>query len=643
MEKMNKIFIVAGLLSLGALTSCNNEKFLDVPQYTLVAGDAMFENDENAKKGMTGIYDMMLPNGSDDGGQNTDGEWGLKPNLFTGCHPTMDTQATGWDKDFMTQSWTADNAELNKGWNHAYHGLSRCNTFLEGLEKAENLTPSVKSTLEGEARACRAFFYTWLAQTFGRVPMLRTGETYTTNPEKERAKDYAEMWDFIIEDLENAAKLLDWKPMDGQYGRATKGMALAFLGDAYMWKAYRCPETKSEMLNKAITVYRQILNEGPYKLNPCFAANWDPAGAWNPECIWAEVLDQGDDWNQYQNRTAFMMLKWFVGCTENGGWGTEFLSWEWYSCYEKGDKRRDASCATGLVKCWEYGEMLDDDGNKTEGRIKEIEDPWKIVDTTAPNYGYNPYLQEKLGKYNPDGTMSPLAQSPQYHCLANGEPAPSIWTTKLWRTARASGNSWGYGPWAPISIYWKRLPNVMLDLAECLFETQGEDNAEAWGLINELRDRAFGNLEPDFDFTRYLVHYNEIATNYGEKQFTTYPLPLNTGKVAVPDAKEYYTSLKAKKGFTSPVWKVAVNEERRKEFNSEWCLRPDMQKSGYMADHIEHNYPIDNHASDYKSMRNYPWTPRTFTYDERKMDMPIPSDELLRNKLCDQNDAYVGK
>ena len=630
MEKMNKIFIVAGLLSLGALTSCNNEKFLDVPQYTLVSGDAMFENDENAKKGMTGIYDMMLPNNGDDGGQNTNGDWGFKPNLFTGCHPTMDTQATGWDANWNVQGWTAETTELNAGWNHVYHGLSRCNTFLEGLEKAENLTPSVKSTLEGEARACRAFFYTWLAQTFGRVPMLRTGETYTTNPDKERAKDYAEMWDFIIEDLEEAAKLLDWKPMDGQYGRATKGMALAFLGDAYMWKAYRCPETKTEMLNKAITVYKEILNSGVYKLNPCFAANWDPAGAWNPEAIWVEQLDEGENWNNWSNRTAFMMLKWYVAPVGEGGWGSLFLSWEWYSCFEKGDKRRDASCATGPVKYWGKVEEVDGEVKVSE----ETEDPYKVVDTTSPVYAYNPYLQQTIGWGN--------ETNHRYKCLGNGAPAPSIWSTKYWRTARAndSDNPWGYGPWAPAPIYWKRLPNVMLDLAECLFETQGENSAEAWDLIKQLRNRAFGNLEPTFDFSRYLIHYNAIADTYGTQQLKTYPLPLNTEQVSVPDAKEYYTALKAKKGFTSPVWKVAVNEERRKEFNCEWCLRPDMQKSGYMADHIEHNYPIDTHSTDYKDVVNYPWTPRTFVYDERKMDMPIPSDELLRNKLCDQNEAY---
>ena len=72
--------------------------------------------------------------------------------------------------------------------------------------------------------------------------MLSTGENYTNTPTKARAETYAEMWDFIIEDLKAAAELLDWEPMDGQYGRCTKGMALAYLGDAYMWKAYRCPE-----------------------------------------------------------------------------------------------------------------------------------------------------------------------------------------------------------------------------------------------------------------------------------------------------------------------------------------------------------------------------------------------------------------
>lgn len=77
---------------------------------------------------------------------------------------------------------------------------------------------------------------------------------------------------------------------------------------------------------------------------------------------------------------------------------------------------------------------------------------------------------------------------------------------------------------------------------------------------------------------------------------TKYPVGVMTQQVSVPDAKVYYTALQAKPNrvgytHTSPAWLVAVNEERRKEFNSEWCLCPDMVRSGYIEDHINYNYP----------------------------------------------------
>jgi hypothetical protein len=104
------------------------------------------------------------------------------------------------------------------------------------------------------------------------------------------------------------------------------------------------------------------------------------------------------------------------------------------------------------------------------------------------------------------------------------------------------------------------------------------------------------------------------------------------------DAKTYYTKYTADKGFKSEVWKVAVNTERRKEFNCEWCLRPDMQKSGFMADHVATNYP----KQSVEDLKDVPWTNRDYDYNDLKMDMPIPEDEIIKNPLCDQNPAYVG-
>jgi hypothetical protein len=86
---------------------------------------------------------------------------------------------------------------------------------------------------------------------------------------------------------------------------------------------------------------------------------------------------------------------------------------------------------------------------------------------------------------------------------------------------------------------------------------------------------------------------------------------------------------------------VAVNEERRKEFSCEWCLCPDLVKSGYIADHIEHNYP--KHTLDASDPLNDWQSARDFDFDLRKMDMPIPADEITKNPLLVQNEAYAGE
>lgn len=627
MKNIVKYFAAVGAGCL-ALTSCDNDEYLTTTQYDILNINAQFESDANALLGLNGIY--TFNNVSE-----FDNSWGYKPNMFTGSHPTMDTQCTGWDVKFLDQTWDANVGELGEGWSHAYAAISRANLYLSGLSEAAAISEAAKKTCEGEARALRGYFYTWLATTFGRVPMLATGEDFSNTPVKAAAESYEEMWDFIISDFAEAAKLLDWTPYQNQYGRCTKGMAKAYLADAYMWKAYRCPDQAADCYNKAKAELAEVINSGTYKLATNFSTNWDPAGFWNEECIWAMVSDEGNQWSSWGgDRTITFcnpnMFKWFTACPENGGWGAQYLSWEWYACYEQGDKRRDASCATGAVPV---------DQMKKYG-----------IEPSATVYGYNAYLQDSVGVKDGDGhVVTPFlnnegvwsgTKTMQFH-FTNGEFAPAIWTAKWWRTAYADGNSWGVAMWAPNIVYSKRYANVLLDYAECCFRT-GEE-AKGWDAINELRNRAWGNLEVGQDYTKYLAHYNNMYAAVGyPKSMNAYPIPVNTETVSVPDAKEYYTKLAAtpnRVGYkhTSEPWKVAVNEERRKEFNSEWCLCPDMIKSGYIKDHIDYNYPKDDGGSDYA---NYPWSKRTFDFNVDKMDMPIPATELLKNSALKQNPGY---
>lgn len=630
MKNIIKYFALAGLGCV-ALTACDNNKFLDVTNYEILDIEAQFESDDNARLGLNGIY--AYNNGSTQANN-----WGFKPNLFTGSHPTMDTQCTGWDVKFLDQTWDDTVVELGEGWSHAYAAIARANLYLAGLETAEAVSTETKNLCEGEARALRGYFYTWLATTFGRVPMLNTGEDFANTPVKAAAETYEEMWDFIIEDFTKAAELLDWTPYNGQYGRCTKGMAKAYLADAYMWKAFRCPEQASDCYVKAKKELKDIIDSNTYELSTNFATNWDPAGFWNKECIWAMCSDEGNQWSSWgsdRTITAFNpnMLKWFCACPENGGWGAEYLSWEWYACYEKGDLRRDGSCATGAIP---------------EADMKKYG-----IEKSSTVWGYNPYLKDSLGSKDANGNVVPLSinsegvetgtKTRRFH-FTNGEFAPAIWTTKLWRSARADGNSWGGQMWAPTIIYGKRYANVLIDYAECCFRT-GEE-ATGWAQLDKLRNRAWGNLTVGQDYSAYYGHYNNVYSFNGQNvTMTEYPVGVLKATVTVPSAKEYYTKLQAtpnRVGYkhTSEAWKVAVNEERRKEFNSEWCLCPDMVRSGYIADHIDYNYPKDTGGSDFA---NYPWSKRNFDFNIEKMDMPIPATEIIKNSALEQNPAYAGE
>jgi len=642
---------LCGMMGYG-LTSCNNDKYLEVTQPNILASSAMFETEENAKAALTGCYDLMLP--SQTTGHNADP---FKPYIFTTSHPTMDSQASGWDKAFCQQGWNAQTTELNDGWKHAYAAIARCNDFLTRLETAEGLSDDLKRKLEGEARALRGYQYQWLATTFGRVPMLATGEDYINTPQKERAQTHKEMWDFIIADFQAAANQLDWQPMDGQLGRCTKGMALAYLGDAYMWLSYR---TGEDHYAEAKAALKQIIDSGTYELNPSFSTLFDADEAWGKEAIWQVVLNEGDKWGSWDGSTwseAHGWVGFYYGAPANGAWGTYAVSYELYDSYEDGDKRRDASLVTACLPESELDRISAIEGRDIKSHWKQTFTPKAWIENPAnANYigtGEVDFSDEgkNVIKYDPNCPIgfNPFAQEyVNYNTFhrEKGDIAPTVYSTKHWRNGR--GTHWSGDMWLPDHIYMKRYANVLLDYAECCFRTG--DAATGWQYVNMIRNRAFGNLEvgKGKELTaKYNNYYKWLGTFYQDNGFgmytvsDEYPIPFNEKTVEVPDAETYYTLLKAEKGFSSETWKVAVNEERRKEFNAEWSLKTDIQKSGYLEDHMAHNYP-KGYGHEKGIEQIYEWrTYRGFDFDINKMDMPIPQDELIKNPLCDQNEAYL--
>ena len=585
------ISVFLGIALLMLVPSCDS--FLEIDYYTILPPDHIFTSEANIQAGLIGCYDSFYPTRSTTGIPN-DLYHGLYfswvPQFKIYNHPTMDTQAGGWDAMFNYQGWGPDNPEFGLMWMWSYRAINTCNEFLVGLKGADPLLFSslrVRDEIEAQARAIRAYNYYVLAKNFGRVPMLEEGENYSNTPGKPRPTTDRGTWDYIISELEWAASILDWTPVDGKYGRVTKGFCLGYLAEAYMY---------IDNYTEAKRIYKEIIDDGPYELLPCYSYLFDSRRAWTKEDVWAIVLwehvqgGQGSTgWGPAEDHYAWISFNTASG--EYGGWGSLYISWEVYESFEPGDRRRQASMVA-------LGEE-------------------------------NPWTQQTIGA----GTNA------VFHGYKTAEFLPNVFTTKWWRNRPGSaydfvdrdGNVTRIPNWVfpPTALRYLRYSHILLNYAECCFRT-GEE-AIGWQQLDLLRNRAWGNLE--------VVKGLSVSDHL-------YPIPMLETAVNVPSAQEYYTQYKANKGYNADVGILAVNMERRKEHNSEFTFFSDLKRSGMIEEFVNIEYPRNNGynpATHPAEARNDKRTFRSFEFSSQRMTFPIPQMEILANphiSPSDQNPGY---
>ena len=554
--------LLTGAFTLGTTTSCDD--YLEVDQYEILSPDYMFKTEANILTGLNGIYDTFYTD--QETGLGDDQVWGFKPHVFAANHPTMDCQASGWDAEWQRHAWKPDKESLESAWRMSYRAIDRANRFLKGLETADMSVfaeSKSKDIYEAEARAIRAYNYLYLTKLYGRVPMLLPGETYSSSPGKPRPETLDETYSVIEEDLAYSRDILGWEPLNGQYGRVTKGFCKAYLAELYMIKK-DYTSAKREL--------KSIIEEGPYALEPCYGNLHNLDTHWTKESIFEIMYHEQSymGWGANASSDAMIWYGFMCAAPEWGGWGSMCLSWELAKSFEPGDKRRQYSIvARG--------------------------------DT-------NPFTGQTVGV------------TPSFDGLFQGsENMPTVYSLKYWRCKPGDNNQ----VYNPISLTLKRLAGVMLDYAECCFETGDEDTA--WEMIRQVRNRAWGNLEPGTTVAYFPAGW------------------LNTETVEVPDAKTYYTQYKAKKGYTSELWKVAVMMERRYELNAEFSLYHDLCRLGMCDEWFKCEYPKTAANSSPEECLQTGDSFRYFEHQAYQELFPIPTSEILTNpeiSQADQNPGY---
>ena len=161
---------------------------------------------------------------------------------------------------------------VNANWSSLYSYIYQANSCIAGLTAATGLTPSVRDHLLGEAYFQRAFFYFYLVNMYGDVPLI-INTNYAENNLKQRDPQQ-EVYSRIISDLTEAKNLMsDAYPSTTKF-RPNKAVATALLARVYLYnRQWDLSETEAS----------RVINDSRYSLlsdlNAVFLGN-------SGEAIW---------------------------------------------------------------------------------------------------------------------------------------------------------------------------------------------------------------------------------------------------------------------------------------------------------------------------------------------------------------------
>lgn len=154
-------------------------------------------------------------------------------------------------------------------YNNLWNSIRDVNLFLEHVESVE-FSKTDKEVSIGEARFIRALHYYFLSKWYGEVPLI-TSSSSELYPEK---SSMAVLNEFIETEFIEAAEALP--PVQDEYGRATKGAALAILTKFYL---------NTKQWQKTADAAQEVMDLQLYSLYPDYAEMFAPENEVNNEFI----------------------------------------------------------------------------------------------------------------------------------------------------------------------------------------------------------------------------------------------------------------------------------------------------------------------------------------------------------------------
>ncbi|MDR1456399.1 MAG: RagB/SusD family nutrient uptake outer membrane protein [Tannerella sp.] len=343
---IHHFFIVAGIFSIAA---CDN--YLDSESKSKFTEDIVFSNLDYATKAVLSAYNNLMMTDS----------YETTLAFFYAMDSDIEFKAGTNDAagDARLCRYQADdnNSRLANTWNLLYQTIERANICVDNLP----LSPiwngeyaDATRRLYGEALTLRALAYLELIRNWGDVPFsihsVQDGDNYYL-PRTDRD----EIYEYLIQDLEEAQRYLPWLKDIQTAERVTRAfakglrarMALAYAGYSSRtptetrrggkWREY-CEIARKECL--------EVMESGKHQLNPSFESIFKTMHAYEQEIQYGEVL-----FELPYGRTKSGRVCMFIGMqhsTSDRRWGLSSsevnTSPYYFYSFDNRDLRRNVSC-----------------------------------------------------------------------------------------------------------------------------------------------------------------------------------------------------------------------------------------------------------------------------------------------------------
>lgn len=281
---IKKAMVAAGFSALVAAAGCN--KFLEQPVNGILPEDEFYKTDADAIQATTGVYDMMQTD------YNT--VWGSLYMVKLMLSDESNAAGSGPGdqpgyQDLDKFRHDSQNEKVYWTWRMCYYTIYRANKVIAKVTPDNDL----RKRLIAEAKTLRAYNYLDLVSLWGDVPLVLTDiapAEYTKVTRSAKDLVYAQ----IVKDLQEAIPVLPVKSgyAAGDRFRASKGMAQAVLGKAYLYQ---------KKWTEAAAQFELVINSKEYDLAPSVASVFSKAGEFGIESLFELSYDgaQAYDWGNF--------------------------------------------------------------------------------------------------------------------------------------------------------------------------------------------------------------------------------------------------------------------------------------------------------------------------------------------------------